>query len=508
MRVSVLRAALTVGGFTGASRIAGFVRDVLIAAALGAGPAADAFFVSFKLANVLRRLFAEGAVAAAFVPLFARVRAEVGEDGARRFLHETLSALFWLLVAIVVLAEIAMPWLIRGLAPGFDPGGARYALAVSLGRVTFPYILLISLAAVLGGALNAVGRFAAVAAAPILLNLVLIAASVAAFKVGLAAGPTLAWGVAVGGAVQLGWLAGAAARVGLGPRLVTPRLGPRLRRLGILFLPTVAGAGVGQINLVVNSWFASSLATGAVAHLFYADRLVQLPLGLVGVALGTALLPALTTALRQGRDGDARDVLARTIELALLLTMPATVGLVILAGPIVHVLFQRGAFGPDASAATAATLTLMALGLPAQVLVRVLGPACFAREDTATPVRIAGIAMLVNVVAILPLIGPLAEAGIALAGALSAWANALLLAFILIRRGDFGLDPGAVRRLAGIAAGTVTMALLLVALPLPARTTGLALSILGAGLVFFVVAGAASGVGPREMRRLLGSAMT
>ena len=501
--MSVLRAAVTVGGFTGASRIAGFVRDVLIAAVLGAGPAADAFFVSFKLANVLRRLFAEGAVAAAFVPLFARVRAEVGEDGARRFLLETLSALFWLLLAIVILAEIAMPWLVRGMAPGFDPQGPRYALAVTLGRITFPYILLISLAAVLGGALNAVGRFAAVASAPILLNLVLIAATSAAFLGHLAAGPTLAWGVAVGGAVQLGWLAAAAARAGLAPRLVAPRLGPRLRRLGGLFLPTIAGAGVGQINLVVSSWFASRLPTGAVAHLFYADRLVQLPLGLVGVALGTALLPALATALRQGRDAQARGVLARTIELALLLTLPATVGLVILAGPIVHVLFQRGAFGPAATAATASTLTLMALGLPAHVLVKVLGPACFAREDTTTPVRIAGIAMLFNIVAILPLIGPLAEAGIALAGALSAWVNAVLLAVVLARRGDLRIDAGAGRRLAGIAAGAIVMAILLTALPTPTRTLGLVVSIVAAGLVFFIVTAAASGVGPKQMRRLL-----
>ena len=385
--MSVGRAALTVGGLTALSRVAGFARDLLIAAALGAGPVADAFFVSLKLANFLRRLFAEGAFAAAFVPLYGRLRAAEGPAAAARFAGEALAVLALVLAGVVVLGELAMPWLVRGLATGFAPGSLQYELAIDLGRITFPYLLLISLAALFASALQAGQRFAAAAFAPVLLNLALIAALLATRARGGDAAHALAWGVLAAGVLQLAWVAVAAWRTGLAPSLQAPRPSPEVRRLGRLVGPGLLGIGVVQLNLLVASWFATHLPPGTVSYLFYADRLVQLPLGIVGVALGTALLPALSRTVREG--ALSHEVLNRALELGLLLALPAAVGLALLAQPIVTVLFERGAFGPAASLATAQVLAALALGLPAQVLAKVLAPGFFAREDTATPVRVA-----------------------------------------------------------------------------------------------------------------------
>ena len=277
--MSVGRATLTVGGFTALSRVAGFARDVLIAAALGAGPVADAFFVSLKLANFLRRLFAEGAFSAAFVPLFARLRAADGDRAALRFASEALSVLALTLAAVVLVGELLMPWLVRALATGFAPSSLQFELAVELGRVTFPYLLLISLAALVSSMLQAARRFAAAAFAPVLLNLMLIAILLATRAEGAAAARALAWGLVGAGVLQLAWVAAAAVRAGLAPGLAWPRLSAPVRRLLALIGPGIVGVGVVQINLLVSSWFATHLPAGTVAYLFYADRLVQLPLG-------------------------------------------------------------------------------------------------------------------------------------------------------------------------------------------------------------------------------------
>ena len=462
--MAFLRAAATVGGFTGLSRLAGFVRDVLIAAALGAGPAADAFFVSFKLANFLRRLFVEGAFNAAFVPRFSRILHEAGRHPARHFAEAALAFMATFTLVLLLLAELLMPWLVRLIATGFAPGGERYALAVELSRITFPYLVLISLAAVISGMLNGLGRFAAPAFAPVLLNVCLIGALLLAQALGSSAVHGLAWGVAGAGLVQLLWVAADAARAGYALRPVRPRLSPDIRALLRLLLPGAAGAGVMQLNLLVNSWFASYLATGSIAYLFYADRLVQLPLGLVGVALGTAVLPLLSRETARSPDY-ANEVVNRALELGLLLSLPAALGLALLAGPIVEVLFERGAFDRQASEATAAALAAMAFGLPAQVVVRVLAPAFFAREDTGTPMRIAALALLVNPILILVLIGPLAHAGIALATTLSGVLNAGLLTAVLCRRSWLRPDHDLRRRLPRILAGSAAMVGVLLTLP-------------------------------------------
>ena len=501
--MSLGRATLTVGGLTALSRVAGFARDLLVAAALGAGPVADAFFVSLKLANFLRRLFAEGAFSAAFVPLFARIAEAEGRRQAARFAGQVLSVLALALAGVVLAGEILMPWLVRGLATGFEPDSVRFTLSVELGRLTFPYLFFISLAALLSGVLQAGHRFAAAAFAPVLLNAVLIAVLLLSGAKGGPAARLLAWGVAAAGALQLAWVAVAAARAGLMPRPTAPRLPPPVRRLLALIGPGVLGIGVVQANLLVGSWFATHLPAGTVAYLFYADRLVQLPLGIVGVALGTALLPALSQAERQGQV--AHGMLNRAIELALLLGLPAAVGLGVLAEPIIRMLFERGAFGGEATLATSQVLAGLALGLPAYVLAKVLAPAFYAREDTRAPVRVAAAALLVNVAAASLLTGPLGHVGIALAVSISSWANALGLAVLLWRRRTLAPDAGLVRRGLGTLAAVAAMgAVLLASRAGLGAGSGSALTLLiGAGaLTFAVAAWLAGAVDPRLVRGL------
>ncbi|MCB1883843.1 MAG: murein biosynthesis integral membrane protein MurJ [Geminicoccaceae bacterium] len=456
--MSLVRSAMTVGSLTLVSRVAGFVRDALTAAVLGAGPAADAFFVSFKLANLLRRLFAEGAFNAAFVPLFARTLEGEGEAEARRFAVNAFAIMTWVLLLVVLVAELFMPWLVRLLAAGFDPAEERFALAVELSRITFPYLMLISLTALVCGVLNALGRFAVAAFAPIVLNIVLIAALLLASLHPTGPAHALAWGVAVAGVVQLGMVLRASARYGYPFRPVRPKLTPRARRLFALVLPGAVGAGVYQINLVVDTWFASHLPQGAISYLYYADRLNQLPLGAIGVALGTALLPTLSRQLGAGQKAAAFHTQNRAIEFGLLLTLPAAAAFMVLASPIVRLLFERGAFDGGDAAATAGALVAFSTGLPAYVLIKILAPGFFAREDTKTPVVVAAFCLLLNVVLIAFLIGPLAHVGIALATASTNWVNALCLGVLLRRRGDFAPDARLKARLPRLFLATALMA--------------------------------------------------
>ena len=512
--MSLLRSVATVGGYTMASRVLGFARDILIAAMLGAGPVADAFFVAFKLPNFFRRLFAEGAFNAAFVPLFSGLLAKHGRAEARRFAEQALSLLLAVLFVFVTSLQIAMPWLMYGLAPGFADDPAKFALTIELTRITFPYLLFISLVSLMGGVLNSLGRFAAAAATPILLNLCLIGVLLTLAQVMPTAGHALAWGVAFAGIVQFAWLAAACARAGMALRLPRPRLTPRVRELLRLMLPGVVGAGVVQINLVVDIVLASLLPEGSVSYLFYADRLNQLPLGVVGVAVGTALLPLLSRRVAAGEDAAALSGLNRAVELALLLAVPAAAALIAVPGPLVSTLFERGVFGPDETAATARALTAYAVGLPAYVLVKVLGPGFFARKDTRTPVRIAVLCMVVNLVLNLILMVPLKHAGLALATALAAWLNTALLAWTLHRRGQLVPDRRLRRRLprtllsaAGMAAGLVLAAAALAG-PLAggqaSRIGALAL-LVAAGLALYGLLAQATGAARfGELRAMVG----
>jgi putative peptidoglycan lipid II flippase len=413
----LLRAFATVGGWTLASRILGFVRDVMIAAALGAGPVAQAFLVAFALPNMFRRFFAEGAFNMAFIPLFAK-KLEGGED-AQAFARDAMSGLVALLIVLTLLAQVAMPWLVLAMAGGFL-GDERLDLAVAYGRIAFPYILFISVAALLSGVLNAAGRFVAAAAAPVLLNLMFIVALLGAAALGWPVGDTLAWTVPLAGVAQMAlvWVAAARAGFRLIPR--RPRLTPEIRRLAIIAAPAMLAGGVVQVNLLVGRQVASFF-DGAIAWLSYADRLYQLPLGVVGIAIGVVLLPDLSRRLRAGDTGAGRHSFNRATEFALALTIPAAVALMVIAMPLVSVLFQRGAFGPDDTAATALAVAAYGLGLPAFVLQKVLQPLYFAREDTRRPFRFAVWAMVVNAVlavGLAPVIGYIAAA---LATTLAGW---------------------------------------------------------------------------------------
>ena len=475
--MTLLRSMATVGGLTMVSRVLGFGRDILIAAALGAGWYADVFFVAFKLPNLFRRLFAEGAFSAAFVPLFARLAEGQGKARAQAFAEAALSVLLVALLGLVAAVEVAMPLVMYGFAPGFAGDAARFDLAVQLSRITFPYLLFVSLVSLMAGILNSLGRFAAAAATPILLNLCLIGAVLVLAP--FAATPAkisvqaLAWGVAAAGAVQFLWLFWRCGRAGVWLRLRRPRLTAEVRVLLRRILPVAVGAGVYQMNLLIDTVIASFLPPGSISYLFFADRVNQLPLGVVGVAVGTALLPLLSRQVSAGSAAAAADSQNRAIEFACLLAVPAAAALMVIAGPLVAAFFQRGEFGAAEAEATAAALAVYAAGLPAYILIKALVPGYFARGDTATPVKISVLALAVNLGLNLALMGPFLHVGIAAATAASAWLNAGLLGFVLKKRGFLEIDARLRRMLPRLVLASAAMAALL-ALAAPALTLPLA----------------------------------
>ena len=456
--MALVRFAATVGSYTLISRVLGFIRDILIAAFLGTGPVSDAFFVAFKLPNFFRRLFAEGAFNAGFVPLFSAILRRQGREQAVAFAEEALSLLLIALLFVVVAFQIAMPWVMHGLAPGFVGDPWKFDLTVTLTRLTFPYLLFISLVSLLGGILNSLDRFAAAASAPILLNICFIISLVVFAEVGRTPGHALAWAVAFAGMVQFLWLMTACERAGIKLRLPRPRLTPRVKRLLALMLPAAIGAGVVQINLVIDVILASLLKEGSVSYLFYADRLYQLPLGVIGVAVGTALLPLISRHLAAGKEEAANGVLNRAIEVTMLLTFPAAAAFLIIPNEVIEVLFQRGAFTAYSTGATATALGAYAIGLPAYVLVKVLAPAYFGRMDTKTPVIVAGIAVVTNVILNLILMRIFAHVGLAMATAIASWLNVILLAAILYKRGHFVPDKRLVEKLENAGMATFIMA--------------------------------------------------
>jgi putative peptidoglycan lipid II flippase len=509
--MALLRSAATVGSYTLLSRVFGFVRDILTAAILGAGPVADAFFVAQRLPNLFRSLFAEGAFSAAFVPLFAGILAEHGKEAARIFAEDALAVLLAALLGFVLLGEIFMPAVMRVIAPGFGEDPEKFSLAVELAQITFPYLLFIALVALQGGVLNSVDRFAAAAATPVLLNLFLITALLLMDRFGWRDGRALAWAVTAAGLAQFLWLLSSCARAGLALRLPIPRLTPGVKRTLAVMAPGTLGAGVTQLNLLISTALASLLPSGSVSYLYYADRLNQLPLGIVGIAVGTAILPPLSRQLRLGQAADAVATQNRGLELAWFLTLPAAVALALLAGPILSVLFQRGAFSVTDTAATAAALAAYAIGLPAFVLVKVLAPAFFARHDTATPVKVAIAAMAANLCLTLVLMQFLAHVGIALATTAAGWINALTLLMLLMRRRHFHFDDRARRNLPRIGMAALGMGMILVLLRVglapaligaPLARLGALTALVGTGLASFALLALAFGIA--DWRELLG----
>ncbi len=459
----LLRSISTFGSLTLVSRVLGFVRDILLASFLGASLVADCFFVAFKLPNFFRRLFAEGAFNAAFVPLFCGIlgdRSEArGRARAKRFAEEALAVLLPILLLFTALMQVTMPWVMVALAPGFVDDPEKFDLAVDLTRSTFPYLMLISLVSLMAGVLNSLNRFVASASAPILLNLCLIGSILFFHDNDFLAGRALARAVTVAGIAQLVWLAVAMHKAGMSLRLRWPRLTPKVKSLGIIMLPAALGAGAVQVNLVIDIILASLLPEGSLSYLFYADRLNQLPIGVIGVAVGTVLLPAMSRKLAEGETAAAIEQQNRAMEAALFLTVPAAVALAVIPGPLITVLFERGAFDSGATAATAMALSAYAAGLPAYVLIKILTPGFFSRHDTRTPVKISLVALAVNIVLNVILMIPFKHVGLALATAISAWVNVGLLYLVLRQRDHFEIDARLRRKLVGIGAASAGMGL-------------------------------------------------
>jgi putative peptidoglycan lipid II flippase len=458
----MIRAIATVGSMTLISRIAGLARDLLMAAVLGAGALADAFMVAFRLPNHFRAIFGEGAFNAAFVPTYAGSLETQGADAARGFAGQIFVVLLASQVLLLAMAWAFMPTLVHWLAPGFRDDSGQFARTVELTRITFPYLLCVTLVTLLSAMLNAHRRFAAAAFAPTLLNLCMIGALLGVSLAGDQLPPwapnaayALAWAVLAAGLLELLflWVALRRAKIGLG--LVRPRWFGDTITFFKRFGPAVIGAAGTQIAMFADTIIATLLPSGSVSYLYYADRLYQLPLAIIGIAIGTALLPELSRLLAAGEPGKAADRQWRAIEIALILTLPCAIIFLLLGETILTALFGRGAF--DAAAATGSAQALMAyaLGLPAVVLLRCLVPAFHARGDTATPVKVFFAALAVNIGLKLVLTGPLLHAGLALATSAGAWVNALILAWLLKRSGALVPRAGTVRML------TITIALLI-----------------------------------------------
>jgi putative peptidoglycan lipid II flippase len=522
----MLRNVLTVGGWTMASRVLGFARDMLIAALIGAGPIADAYFVAQKLPNLFRRLFGEGAFNAAFVPAFSGMLAAEGIPPAHRFAEETFAVMAFWLAVLTIAGEIFMPQLMAVLAPGFAAIPAKFDLAVSLSRITFPYLLLICLAALVSGVLNGLDRFTAASASYLLFNVFSIACMLWLTPYVPTVGHALSWGVSAAGVAQLALLLVAVRRAGVPLRMPRPRLTPQVRLLLRRMAPGLVGAGVTQLNLAVDVIIASLLPPGTVSLLYYADRVQQLPLGVIGTAVGTALLPLLSRQVRAGEGAASLVTLNRAIEYALLLTLPAAVALLVSAEPVMAVLFGRGAFDPENVRLSAQSLAAYAVGLPAFVLVKAVAPAFFARGDMATPVKIGVAAVALNlamnvvfnlsyIVSSLGIAVPasdaawlpsLAHIGPALATSLAAMFNVGCLGVVLMRHGhlrpDAQLRRRTVRMLGAVAAMALALAVtqhFLFALPLRGLVRVGALALLVAvGMAVYGVAALALGAGDRQ----------
>lgn len=454
--MSLLKNVGTIGGLTAVSRLFGFIRDILLARVLGAGGVADAWQLAFQLPNLLRRLFAEGAFASAFVPLFNRHSAE-GEPAAQRFASEVLAILMPILVLFGALMMLGMPWVLWLFAnPELRVDPVNYPLAVTMGRIAFPYLLFMSLATLTAAVLNSLSRFAAAAAAPILLNICLITAL--AWGAMQPDGETtrqmtgfnLAVAVSVSGLLQLLWLGYWMRSAGFSIPLIRPRLTARVKEMGVLIVPAVLGAGVYQISRFIDLAFIRGLPDGSLTYIAMADRWNQLPLGIIGIALGTAILPALSRFIAREEIDEAQRLQSNAVELAMLLTVPAAVALFFTGSAFVRVFMQSGAFTMEDAMVTGTVVSGLVLGLPAYVLVKVLTPNFFARKDTRTPVITAALSLTVTVAVNLVLVPRIGVVALAIAGSVGAWVNTLLLYGLLSRHGHFTLTARVLGRIGRI----------------------------------------------------------
>jgi putative peptidoglycan lipid II flippase len=462
--MSILRSAAKVGGYTTISRVLGFVRDQLIAFTLGTGAVADAFFIAQRFPNLFRTLFAEGAFNSAFVPLFAKKIEGEGKDAAHQFANDVFSVLLTWILFFTCLCMALMPWLIYLIAWGFKGTPEKLALTVGLTQLCFPYLLFMSLTALQGGVMNSLNKYTAAAAAPILLNVVLILSNAVAWYLGTGNSATTGYifaaGVTLSGVAQYALLALACNRAGMSLIPKWPKLTPDVKQVIKRSLPGIVSGGVMQINLLIATSIASSLPH-ANSYLYYADRLYQLPLGVIGVAIGVVLLPSLSRLLRSGQHEAAMDTKNRALEFSLFLTLPATAALMTISGPILHTVFEHGAFKAADTLAVTPAVVAFAVGLPAYSLTKVFQPGFYAREDTRTPMQFAIVSVFVNIVASFVLSHYFGHVGIAMATSLAAWTNALQLYFRLRKLEHFNFDQRSKQRLPLIVLSTFVMAMIL-----------------------------------------------
>ncbi|RKF21653.1 murein biosynthesis integral membrane protein MurJ [Altericroceibacterium spongiae] len=503
--MSLVKNVGTIGGLTAFSRIFGFARDILLARVLGAGLAADAFQLAFILPNTFRRLFAEGAFSVAFVPMYTRSLAgEGGEEAAEKFANDVLAVFIWVLLGFSAIAMLAMPAIVWVLASEFREIPGKFALSVTLARITFPYLTLISLVAMLSGVLNARSRFAPGAFVPVLLNLVLITGIGTGWFLRRNGGSdvTVAYAVAIAvtlsGIAQLAYMVWATRKAGVRLKCHVPRFTPEVKRLAMLILPATFGAGVYQVSQFVDTFFATSLEQGSLTLLKYADRLNQMPLGIVGIALGTAILPMLSRHIQTNDNAQAQRLQSNAVEIGLLLTLPAAAALAVCAPAFVTAFFVGGKMTSADGAVMANIVIALVAGLPSYVLVKVFQPAFFSREDTRTPVWVAAATLIVNIAINFYVVPRYGIVGLAAATAFTSTLNVAALYVLLHHRSWYTLTPRLMGKVLRQLIATAAMAgVLIILMPLMQSRYGGSIIekvwslgvLVGAGLItFFVIA--------------------
>ena len=438
--MKLIKPFITISGLTFVSKTLGFIRDILIASMIGAGLIADVFFVAFKFPNFFRRMFAEGAFNAAFVPTFSSILKQENKRKALEFASQVFSNLFFILLIIILIFEFFMPLVVYIIAPGFAKDPSKYELLIELSRITFPYLLFISLVTLLSGVLNSFNKFAIGAASPILLNLSFILFMLSFEEVFATKGHMLSWAVFFAGILQLIFLFYGIIKNKFYIFFPKPKYTNKIKKLFKLIIPGAIGAGVIQINLLIDVILASFLPTGSVSYLYYAERINQLPIALIGVAIGTALLPTLSQQISSNKNKEANYTQNRALGFSILLTLPAAIAIFILANPIISCFFERGEFISQDRILSAKALQAFAVGIPAYVFVKVLTPAFFARQNTVTPVKIASFCVLINFLLNIILMQYYQHVGIAMATAIASWTNAFLLFLVLYKSRQVEID--------------------------------------------------------------------
>lgn len=458
--MSLFKSAFIVGGGTLLSRVFGYIRDICIAYALGVGPLADAFFVAIRLPNCFRSLFAEGAFNAAFVPMFSGKLATEGKTKSVEFANHVFSFMAMFLLALSILIIIFMPDVISVIAWGFTSNMEQFNTTVELARITFPYLTLVALVALQSGVLNSFNRFGAAALTSVLLNLCMIAALFTLQNVAGSAAHALAWGMTISGVVQFIWLYYSNTRIGVVIKPSIPKMDSDVKLMLKKMIPGIIGSSATQFNIVINTMLAT-LIPGGVSYLYYADRLVQFPMAIIGTAMGTALLPLLSKQFKTGNTEDAIASQNRGLEFAMLFTLPSAFALAVIAEPLLDLMFARGSFSVSDVTATSHALIAYSFGLPAFVLIKIFAPGFFANGDTKTPVKIAAASIIFNIIISLLLISHLQHVAMALGTSFASILNASLLGYILRKRGIFRLEKTVIKQCIRILFASIVMAIIL-----------------------------------------------